>query len=318
MSESIDLERSRSMGYGLVARLLLRGLDAERLETVRQLPGLAEALPEALDLDELAAAHYDLFHTETLPYAAEFGGSIDDLMHSYRRGGFTPRLDDVRPDHLGVLFAHLSFLAGARADALEDGEAEAAARVEGLLARFIDRHVLSWVPCYLATALDRPQSLWTAVLVVSWELVVEHREGLPETEERLELPEPALSLDDPKTGLKDVAEFLSNPARCGVFVGRGDITQVSRGANAPRGFGGRRLMIENLLRSAAEYEQAGAVFEALRETISSRAASLIVRGGGRLPSRLLCPWLERIDETMKILATMATASSREVAATPPT
>jgi TorA maturation chaperone TorD len=312
-AETFELARSRSLAYGLLAKLLLRGLDREQLELVGALPGLAEALPDSLgeaELDELAAEHHTLFHLESTPYAAEFTGATEAVHDAFRMGGFVPRLDDVRADHLGVLLGHLSFLVGAEADALEDGNATAASRVEELISPFIDLHLLSWLPCYLASALDRPTTLWTSVLQMAYDVLTEHRADLSESGESVGPRSDTLDLDAPKTSLRDVAEFLSQPGRCGVYISRDDITAVARGAGAPRGFGSRRMMLENLLQSAAEYEQSNHAFRALRQLVASRGASMLELAGGRVAPALLRPWLERVDETSELLQRMENASCK--------
>ncbi|MCA9687238.1 MAG: molecular chaperone TorD family protein, partial [Myxococcales bacterium] len=181
--------RARSGVLGVLARLVLRGLDAELQATLGELDWLLGA--EVADLDAVAAAHHQTFFLDAFPYAGAFldgsaaaGGWSDQVRAHYEPAGFTPVLDELAADHLGIELVFASFVCGAIAEALEDGRTSLAEQLERQLASFYDECLLSWLPA-LVVALpvgegtDEATSFWSRVLLETLELVADHRQRLP-------------------------------------------------------------------------------------------------------------------------------------------
>ncbi len=275
------------------AALLLAGLvrDGVRdLEAVRAVPPLAEVLPEHAALERLAAAHHRVFRLEA-PSVESFWLSPDRLLggpgseavaEAYRLGGFVPRLRDVPADHLGVQLAYVAWLAGARAEALEDGRLPEAGHLLALEQAFLADHLLRWLPA-LAVAIEGLDPLFERVIELALTLARSVSSGggswaLPA------LPE----LEDPDTRLRDIARVLCTPALCGGLLTRSALAELGRADRLPAGFGGREQTLANLLRSAGRFDALPGLWHRLRE----RFAGLGQAGG---------PWAVRCEETRELL-----------------
>jgi TorA maturation chaperone TorD len=304
--------RARGRVYGLFAKLLLDGLDQATLARLRALDGWLGA--DAIDdLDAIAAEHHAILQLELHPYAGVFldgqaaaGAQQDVCWELFAEAGFQPRLDAVPADHLGVGMAFCSFVCMAAAEAHEDGRAPVAARLEHVLARFCDRALLSYLPS-LVVALAGAQGFWPRVLDELLELVAEHRASLPGARERVVLPDAAAPLlDDPHTGLRDIAEYLLTPARSGVFLTRSDLAALGRRRELPRGFGPRLLTLDNMLRSAVDYGQLAGLLADLDTLLTARADALA--GLGDRLGVCVAPWQAAIADTRTLVSTIAAAS----------
>jgi len=271
-----DAAEARSRGYALLAGLWLEGLTPARLAAVRQTP-LAAALPETVDLDELAAAHHTAWTLEVLPYAGVFldtedtlGGAAQRLLTDCEAAGFSPKTRDTRADHIGLVLGALSFLSGAEADARQDDRGGVATQLAALQAGLLDRHALSWLPP-LWVAGRSVGGFWAAVLELTAELLLSHRGAAGEPWALPTLP--VGLLEDRKTSLWRIAGVLASPALSGVFLTRADLGRIGRAAGVPRGFGARQQMLANLLRNAAEYEELPALLGQLDALWAERSAA---------------------------------------------
>lgn len=322
----LDLERraaARSGAYALLARLLVRGLDPDLLRDVTAVEALASHLPDEPDLDELAAEHHRLVLHQLFPYAGVFldaeatsgGETTTAVLDAYRRFGFTPHLDELAPDHLGVELSALGFLCGAEAEAIEDGEVDVANRLREMQRDFLDAHVLTWLPPLLGASQAYTAGFWPTVMALTGDVLAEHRAGLGEPEVDTDLPEVAVDqdvvelLEDPKTGLREIAEFLLTPQRSGLFITRDDLAALGRSSDLPRGFGARRLMLTNLLRAAADYDRVPALFARIESLVARRAASYdkISRELGL--ALQVAPWARRLTHTRQLLRRVARAAA---------
>lgn len=329
MSELSASEQARARGrvYGLLAKLLVVGLDADMLAQLRALDGwLLESLaPEACDLDELAAEHHACFHLDLFPYAGVFfdleavAGARSDTVASYfERAGFRPRLDQLTADHLGVMLGFLSFVSAASSEARDDHHLALAAQLEQLTAEFLDVCILSWLPTVVATidpGATGPRAFWPNVLRETLEFAAAHRMSLrercPDTP-TLQLLEDEPSgpdlLDDPHTGLRRIAEHLLTPARSGVFLTRADIAALGRERALPRGFGSRLLMLDNLLHTAVDYGQLAALLANLDVLLRARELAMTDLGAALELEASLAPWRSALARTRTLVSTLGAAS----------
>ena len=85
------------------------------------------------------------------------------------------------------------------------------------------------------------------------------------------VPPPAL--DAEQTDLKAIADHLCRPARCGLFLSAPVIERIARATGVPRGFGDRRRILTELLRTAGRYEQLPAVLDQLGAVIADHTTS---------------------------------------------
>jgi TorA maturation chaperone TorD len=311
--------RARARVYGILAKLLVVGLDADTLAQLRALDGwlLDGDGGDSTDLDELAAQHHTCFHLDLFPYAGVFldrsavAGACTDMVSAwFERAGFRPRLDQLSADHLGVMLGFLSFVSAATSEAHEDGQLALATRLEQLTAEFLDACILSWLPLMV---LDLPApGFWPNVVRETLEFAAVHRmslrERVPETRAP-ELPSPQRDLlDDPHTGLRRIAEHLLTPVDSGVFLTRADIARLGRERALPRGFGSRLLMLDNLLHTAVDYGQLGALLADLDELLAARDRSLAALGVKLQLDTSLAPWRAALARTRALVSTLATAS----------
>lgn len=309
---SPQLLGAQSRAYGLMARLLLRGVDDVSWARIADLPELWSTSEAPPDRDELAAQHHATFHLGVFPYAGAFlspdaqaGAHSDRVNAYYEQVGFSPRLDEVAADHLGVMLAFLSFATGAQADALEDDRQAVARRIERTVAEFIEVCLLSWMPSLHVAVESETSRFWSDVIGMALALVVDHRARMRQPRRPVELPRALSPLDDEKTGLRGVAEFLLTPALSGTFLTRADIGRLGRRHEVPRGFGDRATMLTNLLRSAVDLGQLPALLGSLDHLLGARARALAGLADGHGLHATVDPWRRRLLATRGVILTLA-------------
>lgn len=307
-----DRAVARARGYRLLGELLLHGPDrADR----RALDAL---LVEPTDPEILATQFVTAFDLGVPPYASAFleldgraGGAVSGAAaDAIRSDGFEPMTDAVAPCHIGVLLAHAGALCA-------DGR-------EHRAARFVSVHLLRWMPSFAVALESIAAPAWSGVVSMALQLCLSHAAMTPSL---VDDAGPALDaptshpLDDPGSGLKDVAAWLAVPARCGIFVTDADGARIGGALDLPRGFGSRRLRLENLLRAAADYGAIEALCAALDDLFAERARRLLGLAGdtadGPAPSAgapcrvppALRPWIARIETTRSMLRTLADGAS---------
>lgn len=290
---------ARARLFRLFARVVADGLDPSLKMEIAAFPELAFAVDDGRSPDDEAADYQDLFGFRVPPYAGVFlnadghvGGPAADAALGAREAAGMDRIrQDLGPDHLA---AELSFLAHCAERVLADAAG-----------RFLDLHALAWLPSLVAAVRREPYPAYSGLLQILEEAVLDYRAAIGGPAAPLpDWPEPDAVLDDPRTGVREIARFLASPARSGMHVGRGDVTRLGRESSAPTGFGGRTLMLANLLRSAAEYDRLGAVMSALDDMARATAAhwkrvgSTGVGAAGAWAGR----WIGRIEVTRSMLA----------------
>jgi hypothetical protein len=279
----------------LLGELLLEG-DRLGARDVRGTAGIGE-LFAAMEDDDVAAAHHACFNEQVFPYAsvyltddAQCGGAIaqwaDDRWATLLDGEERPAAQ-VTADHLGL---QLMLLAR-----LPDDEARQ------LLGGFIR----PWLPAFRA-ALTGQRGPWPEVIDLVIEIVDMGAVALEASEVQRLLPAPPALLDDEKTGLKDIADYLLRPAWTGVFLSRSDLVDLGRKSDTPSGFGPRLHLLENLLSSSAEYGDVGALFGHLGDLLRARAEVL-------LEGPASSAWRARTVETLALLETMQVRAAEVVA-----
>lgn len=271
-----QLALARSRAYGLLSQLHLIGVTAQNLAQVRAIPELATHLGSPFEVDEAAADHHHLFGFNVHPYQSYFvdpagllGGPVaEGVAQAYQLMGFQADLAGESADHIGLELGFLAFLCAAEAEALEDGQAAIARQMADHQLVFMGDHLLLWIgPLTLAVG-QQGHGFYEALAQVTLDLVQEHALALcsrlrrPLADET-SLPAAPAILEDEVTGLKEIAEFLLTPVYSGIYLSRDDIGRLARRQAIPRGFGDRRQLLLNLLRSAANYDALGDVIDNL-------------------------------------------------------
>ena len=308
MSDPASVRRAWSRLYGLLGHLLLDGWSADGLATARALPALAEHLPD-LDDDRLAARHHAVFGTGVPPYVGVLVGSeghmggerAREAADLLERTGMQANRRDVESDHVGLLLRAAGFLLAAEVEALEDGRSEVIATLHDLQRELLDRHLLAAWPPLIVALRGLELAEWSAVVGLAGELMVAHRHALGGAGEAGLDPVEGGLLDDPKTGLKRVARWLTVCGQTGCWLTRKDVDELAMAADVARGFGDRANMLESLFFAAVDHQRMDAVLDALLDKIATWERATAEIGEGGLPVQ---PWLERLDGTRAMVRRM--------------
>jgi TorA maturation chaperone TorD len=313
----LDPLLARRRAYDLLGAMIVDGLDAERLQAVRALPELAAAVPEGASLDDLAAEHYALFGHQVHPFAGVFldaeglvgGGTAAEVVRQAHAVVGLSCNDDPGPDHLGLALRVMAALTDAENDATEreaDADAQTLRRWQR---RVLDEALLPWMAPLWAAIAAQPMSVWRRALELSIGLLARHRAEDPSLPTATAVPEPAeplaTLLDQPRTGLLKVAEALTTPVRSGVYLARDDVAALARACELPQGFGGRKGMLERLLRGAADYGAVPNLVEQLGRLLAARddTYAALATEPGLGPH--VAPWRARVAQTREMLTRLA-------------
>jgi hypothetical protein len=137
----------------------------------------------------------------------------------------------------------------------------------GPIPGFLDAHLLGWLPS-LVHATRREMALeYADILDTVLGMVIELRRLEPPGFTPIAAEEIPDTLSDERAGVSDIARHLCTHAWTGLFVGRETIGRWARTVQSPRGFGGRALMLGNLLRSAASYDALEPLLDLIREEV---------------------------------------------------
>lgn len=221
----------------------------------------------------------------------------------------------MEPDHLANLLRTAAALWAVLDHLAQDpARSSDADTLRTHLAEFLDSMVLSWFPIY-ALAVRRLASPFSTMLVD------QITDNLLTCRNSLQIPvthptSPAIAdhhLDPnaPSTTLQMIATWLCHPASSGLMITAHDITAMGRTLDLPRGFGRREMVFGNLMRSAAHLGMFPTLIEHLRDLAQTWQNALRV-GRHRHPSLapLVAPWMIRIANTERILATIKDDAQR--------
>ncbi len=306
---------ARSRAYALFSRLYLEGVTMEIVPRVQTVPPLMEALPDPFDEEKAAADHYDLLHLNVLPYASLFldqtgqwgGATTETARQLVAQAGYTADMSRESADHVGHALGALAFLCGAEADAWEDGQAEEITRMQDHQRRFFDTYLLWWLPALAAAMRRHTYPFYTALSDLTLDLVLDHRVSLgAPLALRLatsRLPDPPALLDDARSGLKDIAAYLTTPAWSGLYLSRTDIGHLGRSQHLPRGFGDRTQMLANLLRAAVDYDHLDPLLAQLHDLVVTWQSTYTALRDQDVPGGdvIAAQWQQRLATTAQII-----------------
>lgn len=307
---------ARSRAYGLCGDLFLDGLDARSLVAWRQVDGGVLADPATpVDLDTAAEAHARLVLIGLPPYEGAFlaadgllGGDTTAAVRAHRALAGLGDPVAHEPDHVGAELAWLAFLSGAEADAKRDGVD--AGRIVDLQRSALDQHLLRWVPQWVTHLRGLPtrgdaDSVYIRGAELALTVLTEHRLSLGGAAPPWSLPAAAPVLEDPRAGLRAIAEHLCVPCQCGGYLARDTIAAIGRSFDLPMTFGARADLLEGLFCAAAQYSRVPDVCAALD--------ALLAGWIDAWTSPWSAPWVERAVLTRALLARVA-AAARELPA----
>ena len=256
--------------------------------------------------DEEAARHESLLGFAVPPYAGVFrnpDGLIGGLAEA--RAAEALLKSSIDPRAAGSAGDHVAGLTRAVALVLTTpNTAEAASLAMGLL---------GWLPS-LALALRREGGVDYADLAdVLQEVLLVVAELHPQASDSMDAVE---DRDVPtarnESSVKDLAEYLTSHALTGVYLGRVTVQRIARQVEAPRGFGGRALMLANLLKSAASYDRLDEAIDLIRdEVLAYRAAWKLEAERHLVSAKWAGEWLRRQDRTLVVLESIQKAVHAE-------
>lgn len=345
---------ARSRGYHLLARLLAHGPTPDLRAEAARVPALGSALPTEADPDAVAADHHALFGFDILPFEGVFrdpegllgGPATSAVAAAYAAAGWAPPDGGEGPDHAAVELAFLAWLAGREADALRARDGAGRARLALQRERFAEEHALRWLPA-LAAALEAAAAggatgagtaaaaFHAAVLGLAVAMTADAAgsgkagqggDDAPARAAGQAPDDPAASdadelLADPLTDLREIARFLTSPARAGAYLGRGAVMRAAGAADVPHGFGDRRTMLGDALAAAAHRGRVGALARALDAEVVLQAQAIAqwrrqarTAGWAEL-EQALAGWAARGRGCREVLGVVARASETGATAT---
>jgi len=298
-ARSVAIARGRA--YDLLADLFLSG--PRRLDHLRCVPMLAGHLPGACD-DDALAWHHTVLSQQVPPFAGVFlhekgllgGDSADEARSAMKAGGFAPR--ECEPDHLAASLQFLAWLAGAEADAWRDGQATIAAQLQGRARAYIETQLLRWLPPFVVAVQAVDPGLYGSAARLVVELVADQLARLPEA---FALPVQSRAiLDEPKAGLRQIADYIAVPVNAGALLSPHWIRTVARETQTSTGFGSRSMRLEGLLKTAARRGEVAPVLERLTAALEDLEARTVALPAG-------APWAQRLAHTRSVVGRMQAA-----------
>jgi hypothetical protein len=254
-------------------------------------------VPETDDADELASEYERVFGFNVFPYASVFleenamlGGSVSaEWSRLHARHLYQAHSQGEEVDHVGTQLAFVAWLLHRDVDQAR---------------QTMGAYVSPWLPPFVC-ALHRIDVVWFSTLAdLTLDLSLEI--AAPSTGPARHSTEVEGLLEGEQTGVREIVGFLSIPVRSGLFLSRHDITVLGRAVTIPRGFGGRAVMLSNLLRTAAAYDRLPDILDGLSTLVQRDVARLNEIGGrGEVATSIVRPWLSRLRDTGSLVSRIA-------------
>ena len=301
---------ARAAAYELLSRFFREGLTPDLLEDMRGLPGIDDVLPSSVDEDVQAADHYSLLGLAVFPYASAYleedgrlGGATTDYIARLTLQAGRDLSGSDSHDHISSELDVLADLCRREAVA---GQRLGRPESDELLKDLLD-HLFQWLPAFCFALTGEENELYSRMARWVLDVAADHRHSLPTngpvSRPRI-LPESPAILEDDSTGLRQLAEYLSRPALCGMVLTRSRIEQLARDLGVPRGFGDRALMLGNLLGAAGTYEMTTRLLARLRTLADGWKAHFEVLEEEEWPPALrvaATAWRQKVDLTISMI-----------------
>ncbi len=326
---AFEITQARNNSYRIFSRLFDAGVSSETLPYVRSIPELSMAAAELADPDLAAAVHqrlfgFNVFANESMFLSPEalLGGPVSERVAQFMlQAGFDPGSSE-NADHVARELALLAFLCDGEADALRHQQTGETERMRAMQRAFLDGHLLRWLPGLTFAVRQQEEPFHTALAGLTLELALDHRADLGDDllnpGAPLSLPAAPDPLASERAGLRDVAAFLLTTAYSGLYLSRDDISRLGRQRNLPTGFGSRRIMLTNLLRSAAEFDALPPLLSDIQILLARWQAGYAALD--ELPVAAVCTigavWSARLAETTSLLNRLSEAARQEPAHEP--
>lgn len=308
-----EIATARFRAYRLFGRLYREGLTSETYKEARGIPDLAGSIPDSIDFDEAAASHQQIFGFNVFPYASVYldipvrlGGDVTQVVEQlYRQDHFFPDLSSESADHISCEMDYLAHLSRLEAGTGEQWAEQDRMRIHRRMRSFLRGHLLWWLPVYVLAVKRQEERFYENLASLTLDLVFDHWHSINEAgkSDSYTLPEVTSILDDEKTGLREIAAYLTTPAWSGIYLSRREINRIARSENVPHGFGDRQTILTNLFRSSAEYDRIGSVIESLRVFVEEWKSEFeeLFHKDLRGLDEIRGAWLGRLEKTSMTL-----------------
>lgn len=206
--------------------------------------------------DDIASEHYATFGMTVFPfghfYTSEgrnFAGENDHfLIQMYHKNNFDYESISfgMGATHLGTMLHFVQFTKDKNLAHLERD--------------FIANYLLSWIRPFTIAVNEIDSIFSTIVYEIEYDLLNEWQglNGAEHVDEiRFQLPKFDIHkdlLENEKTSLKDIGDYLITPANVGFFLSKPTLISFAQKLNIPIGFGDRSLIIGDIMREASNYE----------------------------------------------------------------
>ena len=252
-----DARLAFAHAYRVLARFFGEGLTPEVQADLREAGLIEDNL--IVDADEAAARYQALLGFDVLPYASVFlsedgqlGGPIEQAIRlTMHEAGLqlTGHAIDM-PDHLSALLGVLSQLTGSEtADAIHP-------TLDAISQTLVSDFLLPWLPLFVGTLQRASAHHYQELAELALELTIHHHLTLPAHPEPSSFLLPSLPTFQPESvpNFRALANFLSRPALCGVYLSRSDLSMLSATERLPQGFGDRSRQLTNMLTAAYRFD----------------------------------------------------------------
>ena len=317
-----ETARARSHAYRIFSQLFDAGATGETLPAVHLIPELSAAAAELADPDLAAAVHQRLFGFNVFAHESMFlspdallGGPISEGVAQFMlQAGFDPG-SSQNADHIARELALLAFLCDGEAGALRDQQTGEAEGMRAIQRDFLDGHLLRWLPGLDLAIRQQEEPFYAALASLTLELALDQRADLGDAplnaDIHFDLPAAPDPLSNQQAGLSEVAATLLVTAHSGIYLSRDDIGRLGRQHNLPTGFGSRRIMLTNLLRSAAEFDAIGALTESMLAIADRWQAgySALIDHPALAVQAIGQTWSQRVASTHRLLSQLAEAAT---------
>lgn len=303
--------------YQLFSQLWLQGLTPELWPYVQAVPELAVHFTAVPDFENAAAVHQNLFgfniHAHESFFLGEdglLGGDITAaVQHTYEQIGYTA-IDAA--DHIGRELAALAFLCAAESEAWTDNLPHIARQMRAKQLLLLQNHLLRWLWPFVQAVQEHQEIFYSALAVLLRDLVTAHTHQLissqPLPPAIFTLPAAPAILEDSKTGLNTIANYLVTPVYSGLYLSRDTIGRIARRFDLPRGFGGRQQMLANLLRSAVQFDQLPMLLNHL-QTVAQKWYDGYCVPNNAAVTPFTQPWAARLQQMIALLEQIKTSTT---------
>jgi hypothetical protein len=299
----------------LISHLFFTGLTEEMLNAGWDMSVFVDDLPESAI--EGQSLHAEVFLHQLPPFMSIFVSATqypdltirEQIVRRYKSYGVDGLMQSNSSvaDHIGALLNAFTALIEQQVDALEQGDEPGAKKIGQRSQQLLRESILPWLPpFYLALTEVSPgfYAQWLEMFL----LRIQTEGMLPKPGLQRSFVKPFDAISDPETGMRQIREWLLVPSRCGVYLTPKMLRQMGSILELPSGFGRREEMLDNLLRSAGEYDKLDEILALLVDHFADCGdlyEQLMIGFPGLSP--YIKPWLEATDQSIESLTKMEEA-----------